>query len=666
MTTASSTAPAPAPGASDAPAPPAVPAGFAPLPIRAAQIPLVGRTAPATDPAPVPFVARAGLPPLPIRLPLDWNQDPHGDRNWRAQLNMLRMADGHILAFEQSRDPAFLRWPLALLLDWHRRHVVLRRPSKYGWGDMIVGQRAARLAYVLAAARIQPGIAGPAARALLAWSARVHARRILFVNPVRLSNHVFDDLVGLRALAEVLPSSPWRARIDAFVDTHLPRLLAMQFGERGIHRENSPGYQGFAIGKLKLLVASGWFERHDVSVLLESARGADRWLRLPDGHPVPIGDTDGQPHGPYSPFVSRRTGAFRAAGYYIQRDPGPPAQLPPQPATPPAAHPAAEHVASPLATAHFTFMGSAQAPFHKHNDDLSWHWYDGEPIVTDTGKYAYLTDERRAYAISARAHSTVEIDETDPLPPMLADLVAYPFGGDLLRHVARGRLGTLLSGRVVHHRLGVAHTRTLAYRPGRFVLVADYVEDLAGAFAAAAPAAVPPVRPVTQWTHFAPAIVLERRGPLRFAGRLTDGRRVAIRAAADPLLPDLLPTEPLPAEPLPAEPTRAQVLRGVIHPRRQGWASEVYAELTERDAFGLTVPHRPGRTTRLASVVTLGAPARRLRWIDDGRLRLDLDDERLLLTPDSGAEGATPALRRRPLPPPADPARSTPARSEPS
>lgn len=125
----------------------------APLPIQTAQLPILHRSRTATDPAPVQFVGREGVPPLDMTLPLDWDQDPHGDRNWRAQLNMVRMADGHLLAFEQTGDARFLHWPVALHLDWYDFHVAKGRSSRYGWGDMIVGQRAARLAYASKACR---------------------------------------------------------------------------------------------------------------------------------------------------------------------------------------------------------------------------------------------------------------------------------------------------------------------------------------------------------------------------------------------------------------------------------------------------------------------------------------------------------------------------------
>lgn len=577
----------------------------APLPIRAAQIPILRKREPAVSPEPGTFVARPGLPALTMALPLDWDQDPHADRNWRAQLNMLRMADEHVLAFEQTDDPRFLRWLVALLLDWHRFHVVQGRTSRYGWGDMIVGQRAARLAYVLAAARVRPGIATWRERRTLAASAVAHAARIVDINPVRMSNHVFDDMLGLRALIEVLPADPWRPKVEAFIGHYLPRLLAMQFGEAGVHRENSPGYQSFGIGKLEQLVDAGWFEGFGVAELLAQAREVDSWLRTPENRYVPIGDTDGYAPRPLQRLAPQQTGQFRAGGYLVRRDR------------------TLEREQAPAG--YFAFMGSAQAPFHKHNDDLSWHWHDGVPIVTDTGKYAYLNDEARDYAISARAHSTVEIDGRDPLPATLGELMAHPMGGDLLRHVDDTAVGMLVSGRTIHARLGAAHTRTLLYRPGRFVLVADIVEDILQEGDAGEPESGP--RPITQWTHFAPAIQLRQRNALRYAAKLPDGRPLDVRLAS------------------PNSELSTELVRGALVPRRQGWASEAYARLTPRDALGLTVPHEG--TSRLGSIVAIGEAPRRLLWTGQNRLRAEFSDEIIVLTPDMGRAGDAPSVVRR-------------------
>lgn len=47
-------------------------------------------------------------------LPVAWSADPFHDRNWRAQLHMFRMTEGHLISFEKTGDARFLRWPKSM------------------------------------------------------------------------------------------------------------------------------------------------------------------------------------------------------------------------------------------------------------------------------------------------------------------------------------------------------------------------------------------------------------------------------------------------------------------------------------------------------------------------------------------------------------------------
>ena len=555
---------------------------------------------------PVPFKPRLDLDPIVVQVPVDWNQDPYADRNWCAQLNMVRFPDPYIARFEATGDPRWLRWLIDLLCDWHHFHVIRARRSRYGWGDMMTGQRAARLAYVIGADLARPGVLTRRERVLLLHSALAHVHRMIEVTPVRMTNHTVDDLIGLRALQQAIPSRRVRAQIDAFVADVFPRLMAFQFTDKGVHRENSPAYHFYIVDRLKLLHKMEWFGGFGLEELIARTEPLGPWFRQPDGHIVPVGDSNGNPAGrPVNRFASE-PGLHRADGYVIRRDSTSAGQSPPE--------------------SYFFFMGSAHSGIHKHADCLSYSWFDRNPVVTDTGKYAYKSDTARSYAVSARAHNTVEIGERDPLPNTLAGLEAYPWGGDLVRAVHETPLGTLISGRVVHHRLHAAHTRTILFRPGRFLLTADLIEDLPEPWPADWPAdgkhGPAGTRPVTQWTHFAPAIKMERRDALSYAGLTKDARMVHLQLAVEEA----------------AAPSVSTTLhRGESKPRLQGWASEAYAKLTPRDAIGLTISH--GGRTWLASLITLGLPASRLRWDENGRLSAEFDNEVVVLQPDDGHSG---------------------------
>ena len=61
-------------------------------------------------------------------------------------------------------------------------------------------------------------------------------------------------------------------------------------------------------------------------------------------------------------------------------------------------------------------VGPAHLPAHSHNDQLSFNlWVEGEPIITDTGTFEYAPTERRQYSRSVRAHSTIQVEDEEPI-----------------------------------------------------------------------------------------------------------------------------------------------------------------------------------------------------------------------------------------------------------
>lgn len=645
-----------------------------PLPIVVRQLGFTPGTKAAPSPDYNVFTPRTDIEPYTLTLPVAWSADPFHDRNWCAQLHMFRMTEGHLIAFEKTGDARFLRWPLELLLDWRQFHIVNKKKNKYAWADKVTGHRAATLAYVMGAAQVRQGIATHEEQEVLRTLAEEHVRQILHVIPVRLTNHTFDDLVGVRALAEVLPEQD-RPEIHAFVKKTLQALLRSQFTDDGLHKENSPGYQVYASMKLRQLMAARWFEEYqDIAGLLKKSEAIERWFRTPDNRIVMVGDTNGHVSGPPSADAPRETGLFQAGGYVIRRDRDAAA------AAAAAAHPLAPHTTdeatadadasdddmadaggsdadpagsssapaaatSPALTeavppnAYFLLMGSAQSAVHKHNDDLSYVWYDGVEIVRETGKFAYKTDPMRTYAISARAHNTIELDGRDPWPPLTE---AYPAYGSAIRKVEERDGCTLICATVRHTRLGIIHARTILYRPGHFVLTADLVRDITARNAAsastddvasnaggdtggqpgdtvAAPASA--TRPLIQWTHFATDIKLRPKGAMQFEARLPDGRELAVGLASD-------------------QPNAsAEVIRGQTEPRIQGWTSTAYAKMTRNDALGLT--HQHAGVTHMASLVAIDGRIRKLAWTTNERLRVVLDDEIITITPHGGRREAS-------------------------
>src|SRR5690606_39831423 len=65
-----------------------------------------------------------------------------------------------------------------------------------------------------------------------------------------------------------------------------------------LHRENSTGYQKFAVNYLQKLRRSGWFKHYGLNECLEKSKKVLEWFYLPDGRLAPIGDTSAEPQRP--------------------------------------------------------------------------------------------------------------------------------------------------------------------------------------------------------------------------------------------------------------------------------------------------------------------------------------------------------------------------------
>lgn len=504
-------------------------------PISTGQIILLpGRAVAGKDDTTIQFCphGRNDLAPFTLAFPLDWDLDPFHDRNWCGQLHMWRMLDAYLLAFERSRDPAFLALPLAVMLDWHRYHLEEKRISRFAWKDMMVGLRAMKLAFVVSHWQAGAFEIAPSALAALAELVKAHLDFLLDEAHLSYSNHTIFDQHGLMALAQVV-SVEEREPIEAFVARIFPALLRLQFDRRGMHLENSPGYQPLGIICLTQLQQSGWFARYGVDALKEKAVEIMTWLQLPDGRIAPVGDTDGAPqkiNGTKPVFTGQRQ-VFNCSGYAVIRDDG---------------------GGRVERASYLFFMGAYNGPAHKHADDLSLLWFEGEDLLVDPGKYSYQRDPYRDYVISARAHNSVEIDAQDSGHEPKDPAAAY---GSAIDAVAVHDWGYRISAAVRYPKLAVRHRRHCLFQPGAWLLLIDRLSgEVAHTF--------------TQWSHFAPTIDAFAATDGGHVARLAGGRSLTVQSVT-------------------SQPGTSEWFRGATEPRLQGWVSQGYRQIVPSLALGI-------------------------------------------------------------------------------
>lgn len=244
-------------------------------------------------------------------------------------------------------------------------------------------------------------------------------RRELYKNALFLHNHVEWDVGGNHlvengaalAVAGVLFSEPgW---VDAGTSI-LERTADRQFLDDGCHFERSPMYH--VLVTTRYLTVSDVLERGGFRVpdaISRTARDATaflRYLRPPDGRIPLLNDAV------YGEALPLDDCLRYASALGVD---GPPASR--QRALPPDA-PDRTSGYGWLRTARGALLfdggpvGPPHLPGHSHSDTLSvLLWLDGQPVVTDTGTYGYVSGPRREYARGVRGHSTVQVDDVEPI-----------------------------------------------------------------------------------------------------------------------------------------------------------------------------------------------------------------------------------------------------------
>ncbi len=494
---------------------------------------------------------RADCAPVVIKPPVDWQMDPFGDRNWRAQLNMLRLVDPFIRAHEQTREPRYLRQAFEYCLDWGRYHQDPKHLHPHAWVDMVVGTRSQRLSYLAERLRAKVFETTPAERALFALLLADHWKQLTSTGFLKYNNHTIVDLHGLMSLARsTLSTDAIGFAWESALGKRLDRLIASQFNARGVHLENSPSYQFVAKNMFRTLHRSGWYARTSPKLArtLERAASIETWMRLPDGRLVALGDTDGEaPLSGIEPLSCRPASSvaqietINHSGYCFVR-------------SVPAIEPA-----------EWSFLG-IKAGFevitHRHQDDLSCVWSEsGWDIVVDAGKYSYDNHPMRHYARSSRGHSVIEFEGRD------FNSEPNHRTGHLTRAVVKFPWGVRVDAEWTHQPAGIQQRRSFFFSPGRWLIVRDeFTSNTAVSF----------IHRTLLAPEFDVALVRDK-----FMARHSSGKLLGI-------------------DTLSSVAVRKSVHKGKTEPAMEGWISRKYRQMQPSPTLALS-----GKASQATLIVAL-------------------------------------------------------------
>ena len=398
------------------------------------------------------------LSPHPVwQLPseLTWAEDPFGQRNWAAQLHMLRWLDP-VRRVALTGDEQARQFWLRTARSWVEANPAGAGQSAQAWADMVDSIRALALAF-------GTQIADEDDLEWLLPSVVQHGEWL--ADPANLghSNHALHQHQGLFVLGRALGRDDWA---DLAVQ-RINVLIEDSYDEQGINDEGAIAYHRNNLiwwtTALKRLDVEG-IERPPAAVRLERSALALAHATRPDGLLEMIGDTSAtRPTGIPSPHLryvltegsdgtppEDRTVVYDR-GYVFGRSGW------------------GEYERDFAAETFYSASFGPANRVHGHMDGGSLTFFaNGRPWVVDSGKYGYIAGARmRGFALSRPSHSVVTIVGKPYDRTTTVELKAHALKDDLddLTFVDHGYEGVELTRRVVY------------CRGGDFLLVVDSVRS---------------------------------------------------------------------------------------------------------------------------------------------------------------------------------------------
>jgi len=433
---------------------------------------------------------RRGFPRVdlaPGKIP--WESSREVSRSWSYYIHSWDLFLPLLLAYSQEPRTVFIERALPIALEWIERFGGRDQPDSFAWYDMAVGMRSARLAFLIDAGARLPSCDDGALEQLVS-SLEEHRRRLSDEQFIQFeSNHGFYQAAGQAAMAKRFSFLPRMKQALVQANERFDRMLAQQFTSEGVHREHSPDYHRMLLRTLRALIDAELFDRETIEPSYLVSEEALSWFVYPHRSMVNFGDSDARDVALHSDnatakwstermrrVVARRsTGpvgddewrGFPESGYFVVRAP-----LDPD---------------DPTHDGYLAFNAAFHSRTHKHSDNLSFVLAEGgEPILIDSGRYGYYGrldpgselwkrgfwygDPARVYVESTRAHNCVEVDGVSH-----DRRARRPYGSALLRHGQQD--GVFFCEGQVYYQRSVRHARVLAYLPGEWLVVFDWLWD---------------------------------------------------------------------------------------------------------------------------------------------------------------------------------------------
>lgn len=332
------------------------------------------------------FRPRRDIEAVNLTLPINWSQDPFGDRNWRMSLNALRIIDPLISKYQKRADMELLREMLAVIIDWEQYHRSRFNLNAFAWYDMSAAYRVNRLVKVIGFLRDSNlKLSASTIEHLIVFSGS-HAQYLRDPKYLSGGSHAIFQLSALYRLCQILPEIKQCFGANAWIRDEMEKLILQQYTRDGLHTEHSFGYHFFTLQHFKDLQDEGLpIFTQEAQARLAKAEKAACTLMAPNGYMPAVGDS--------AEGIKKRQNF----------------KCPIEPLYPHISYfPEGGMAALKTENMALWFYAFYHSGSHKHWEELSFTlWGNGEPLLIDAGKFTYNKNPQRDYFLSREAHNTV-------------------------------------------------------------------------------------------------------------------------------------------------------------------------------------------------------------------------------------------------------------------
>jgi hypothetical protein len=380
-----------------------------------------------------------------IRRNMNWAYDPIGAESFRARLNDLRWLDVLFYAYRENGDRRALQLAKRIVVDWVESNPLRHPLTDRSWFDKVAGDRGPYIAYATRAAECEGMLGNRNLARKLLGSVEQHIRFLAKRSHYSNTNRgLFMDLglIFSGRQTRFLPGATkarnrGERRFTKNVNDHV-------IPGEGMWLEHSTTYQFLTINAIMRYLEIEKKKRPALDKLLKTMIDTSAWLTETDLNWVQAGDSYQDRADRFAQPIARDQRGMRvlmkSGVAFVKKK-----------------------------RSYLSLLSDYHSEIHRHSDDLSFDLYeDGHRVVSDTGIPDKDFGTPYLFAISAEAHSVVQVDGED-----FPRDREHAYGSGILASGEAGGWYAVRARNPLVAAQGVDHRRLLLYKPGTALIVAD-------------------------------------------------------------------------------------------------------------------------------------------------------------------------------------------------